>query len=98
MRYATHLIETIFSFAVFAVIMLAIGSTAYQVFNPNSGLIQWLSRVWELNPMLLIMLGGIALLVKRWLSGTQDTQGADLMFYSAILVGLYVGFSLLLVG
>lgn len=96
MRQATQLIESVFSFAVFAVITLAVAGTTYQLFNPEGGLVQWVSQVWDANPTLLILLGGITLLVKRWLSGVQGAQAADLLFYGAIMLGLYYGFNLLI--
>lgn len=96
MRQAAHLIESVFSFAVFAVITLAVAGTTYQLFNPEGGLVQWVSQVWDANPTLLILLGGITLLIKRWLSGVQGAQAADLLFYGAIMLGLYYGFNLLI--
>ncbi len=96
MRQATHLIESVFSFAVFAMITLAVAGTTYQMFNPDGGLIQWIFRIWDSNPTLLILLGGIILLVKRWLSGVQGAQAADLLFYGAIMLGLYYGFNLMI--
>lgn len=96
MKQAVNFIESTFSFAVFVVITLAIAGTTYQVFNPDGGVIQWINQVWDLNPSLLFMLGGIALLVKRWLSGLQGSDGADLLFYGAIMLGIYYGFNLLI--
>jgi hypothetical protein len=96
MRQAAHLFESIFSFAVFTIVTLAVAGTTYQLFNPDGGLIMWLSRVWNANPTLLILLGGIVLLVKRWLSGVQGAHAADLLFYGAIMLGLYYGFNLLI--
>ncbi len=96
MRQAAHLFESIFSFAVFAVVTMAIAGTTYQLFNPDGGLIQWVSGVWRTNPTMLIMLGGVVLLIKRWLSGIQGSEAADFMFYGAILLGLYYGFNLLI--
>lgn len=96
MRQTVLLFETVFSFAVFAAITLAVAGTTYQLFNPDGGLIQWISQVWDTNPTLLILLGGIVLLVKRWLSGVHGAQGADLMLYGAIMLGLYYGFNLLI--
>lgn len=88
--------ETIFSLAVFAVIALAFASTTYQIFNPDGGLIQWLAQVWEVNPALLVLLGGSTLLVKFWLSGQQGARVADIMFYTALALGLYYGHGLLM--
>jgi hypothetical protein len=48
--------------------------------------------------MSLVVLGGIALLVKRWLSGLQDRKTADMMFYGAVLLGLYYVFNWLIAG
>lgn len=95
-RSAKNFIESIFSYAVFAVITLAIASTTYQLLNPDGGLINWISRAWEHNPTVLVTLGGIMLLVKRWLSGLQGTKAADIMFYAAVMLGLYYGFNLLI--
>jgi hypothetical protein len=95
-RSARSFIESIFSFAVFALITLAIASTTYQLLNPDGGLVSWVSRVWEHNPTVLVTLGGITLLVKRWLSGFQGAQAANIMFYAALLLGLYYGFNLLI--
>jgi hypothetical protein len=96
MKQATYLIESIFSIAVFAVITLAIAGTTYQVFNPDSGLILWISKAWNTNPALLALLGGIGWLVKRWLSGVQGIQVADLLFYGTVMLGLYFGYTLLI--
>lgn len=96
MKQADSLFETIFSFAVFAVITLGVASTTYQVFNPDGGLVHWVLRVWDANPVLLIMIGGIMLLVKRWLDGTQDSRSSEMMFYGALLLGTYYGFNLLI--
>jgi hypothetical protein len=95
-RSAKDFIESIFSFAVFAVITLAIASTTFQLLSPDGGLFNWISRVWEHNPAVLVTLGGITLLVKRWLSGFQGAQAANIMFYAALLLGLYYGFNLLI--
>jgi hypothetical protein len=95
-RSAKNFLVSIFSFAVFAVITLAIAGTTYQLLNPDGGLINWISRVWEHNPTVLVTLGGITLLVKRWLSGLQGAQAADIMFYAAVVLGLYYGFNLLI--
>lgn len=95
MRQATQLIESFFSFAVFAVVALAVAGTTYQVFNPDGGLIQWIMHAWGTNPILLIALGGATVLVKRWLSGVQGAHAADMLFYGAIVLGLYYGFNLL---
>jgi hypothetical protein len=51
-----------------------------------------------MNPMSLVVLGGIALLVKRWLSGSQGTKAANMMFYATLLLGIYYGFNLLIAG
>lgn len=97
MRYsARDFIAAIFSFAVFAAITLAIATTTYQLLNPDGGLVNWISRAWKLNPMSLVLLGGVALLVKRWLSRSQGRKTADMMFYAAVLLGLYYGFDLLI--
>lgn len=88
--------ETIFSLAVFAVIALAFASTTYQIFNPDGGLMQWLTHVGEENPALLALLGGSALLVKLWLSRQQGARAADIMFYIAFVLGLYYGYGLLM--
>jgi hypothetical protein len=96
MKHAISFLESVFSFAVFAAITLAIAGTTYQAVNPGGGLTNWIFRVWEVNPTLVIMLGGITLLVKRWLSGLQGDQAADLMFYAAVMLGLYYGFNLLI--
>jgi hypothetical protein len=93
---AREFIESVFGFAVFTVITLAIASTTYQIINPDGGLLVWLGRLWDSNPTLLVMLGGVTLLVKRWLSGVQGAQAADIMFYAAVLLGLYYGFNLLI--
>lgn len=89
-------VESVFSLAVFAAITLAIASTTYQVINPDGGLFAWISRLWNLNPTLLIMLGGVTLLVKNWLSGVQGAHAADIMFYAAVVLGLYYGCNLLI--
>lgn len=89
-------IESVFSFAVFSAITLAIASTAYQILNPEGGLLAWLRRLWDSNPALLVMLGGVVLLVKNWLSGVQGAQAADILFYAAVILGLYYGFNLLI--
>ena len=96
MKQAVNLIESVFSFAMFATITLAIAGTTYQLFRPDGGLAQWLSGVWNTNPAVLILVGGITLLVKRWLGGAQGGPSANLPFYGAILLGLYYGFNLLL--
>lgn len=96
MRHATQFLESFFSFAVFAVVTLAVVGTTYQMFNPDGGLIQWASQAWDTNPALLVVLGGIALLVKRWLSDVQGAHAADFLLYGAIMLGLYYGFNLLI--
>jgi hypothetical protein len=90
-----HVFETLFSFAVFAAIAIAIASTAYHVFNPDGGLLSWIAREWQNQPVTLafICLGG--LMLKHWLSGHQDVWLANGLFYAALLVGAYSGFSLL---
>lgn len=74
MKLATHLLKFIFSFAVFLAIALAVASTTYQLFNPDGAVINWMLQLWNINPVLLIMLGGIVLLVLRWLSGVQTSR------------------------
>ena len=88
--------QSIFSLAVFATVTLAIASTTYQLFSPNGGLLTWISRLWESNPTLLVMLGGILLLLKRWLSDRHGSQSTELLLYAAIMLGLYYGFNLLI--
>ncbi len=95
MRNFSQIIESIFSLFVFAIIALAIASTTYQVFNPDGGVMRWLIQTWQNNPAQLVVLSGIALLVKRWLSGVQGREAADLMFYGVLLLGLYYGYKLL---
>jgi len=96
MKQLAHIIETCSSLAVFLIVSLAIAGTTYQVFNPDGEIFHWLNRTWDLNPLLLVVLGGIALLIRHWLSSTQGARGADFLFYGAIMVGLYYGFNLLL--
>jgi hypothetical protein len=97
MKYSVrNFIESAFSFAVFTAITLAVATTTYQLLNPDGGLINWISRTWELNPMSLVVLGGVALLVKRWISGSQGTKTANMMFYGTLLLGLYYGSNLLI--
>jgi hypothetical protein len=98
MKYSVrNCMEAIFSFAVFAAITLAVATTTYQLLNPDGGLINWISRAWELNPMSLVVLGGVALLVKRWLSGSsQGAKAANMMLYTTLLLGLYYGSNLLI--
>ena len=93
-RSISDFFETVLNLAVFAVLLLAVAGSAYQVFKPDGGIIQWLST--ELSPTMLIVLGGLGLLLKAWLGGIQSARTSDLMFYAAILVGLYFGFRLLI--
>jgi len=96
MKHAANFLESVFSLAVFAAIALAVASTTYQLFNPEGGFMLWISQMWEINPVSVITMGGVVLLVKRWLSGVQGSGLADLMFYGAAILGLYYGFSLLM--
>ena len=99
MRHAAKdFVASTFSFIVFAAITLAIASTTYQALNPNGGMIGWIARTWEFNPALLVTLGGIVLLVHRWFSGVQGARAADMLFYAAVMLGLYYGFNLLIGG
>jgi hypothetical protein len=96
MRHAVNFIGSFFSFAVFAAITLAIASTTYQILNPDSDLVSWILRAWKISPTLVIVLGGITYLVKRWLGGTKGSGAVDLVFYAAVIIGLYYGFNLLI--
>lgn len=91
-----HLFETVFSFAVFAAVALAVASTAYQIFNPNSGLLTWIASEWQQQPATLALICLGALLLKHWLSGHQDVWLANGLFYAAVLIGIYSAFSLLI--
>ncbi len=95
MRYASRFIESLFSLAVFLAITLAIAVTSYQLFNPDGGVAHWLSRTWNDDPALLVVCGGAIFLLKRWLGGAQGSKPADLMFYGAVMLGLYYGSGLL---
>lgn len=95
MKQAVNFIESVFSFAVFLAVTLAIASTTYQLLNPDGGIVNWIARAWEINPILVIVLGGITFWVKRWLSGAQGDRAVDLVFYAAVILGLCYGFNLL---
>ncbi len=96
MRQVSQVFESLLSFVVFVVVTMAIAGMTYQLFNPDGGISQWVTQVWDTNPTLLFALGSIAVFVKRWLSGVQGAQAADLLFYGAILLGFYYGFNLLI--
>lgn len=51
-----YLLDSMFSVAVFAAIALAVASTAYQIFNPDGGLIVWISGEWQHRPATLALL------------------------------------------
>jgi hypothetical protein len=89
-------VESIFSFALFAAITLAVASIAYQALNPDGALFNWLRHIWDADPISLILIGGIGLFIKRWLDGVQGAQAADLMFFVVAMLGLYYGFNLLI--
>lgn len=96
MKQIAQAFESFASLAMFAVVTLAIAGTTYQVFNPDGAMIQWVGRMWDANPTILILVGGIVLLTKRWLASAQSAGAADLLFYGAVMLGLYFGFNLLL--
>lgn len=87
-----YLFDSIFSVAVFAAVALAVASTAYQIFNPDGGLIVWISGEWQHRPATLALLCIAGLLAKYWLDGVQSAWLANGMYYAALLLGLYYGF------
>jgi ABC-type amino acid transport system permease subunit len=95
MRYASRLFESIFSLAVFLAIALAIGVVSYQLFNPDGSVASWLFQIWRNDPVLLVLLGGVVFLLKRWFGSSQSSNAADLMFYGMVTIGFFYGFKLL---
>ncbi len=89
-----YFLESLFSFAVFTAITIAVGSVAYQILNPDGILINWVMYIWNFNPSALLLMIGATILVKNWLNGTQGQPFADLLFYGAVLVGTYYGVDL----
>ena len=98
MKSAWNVVESMFSFVLFAAITLGIASATYQTFNPNGTLMNWVSHLWQINPALVLMLTGVAFLFKHWLAELQGTNAADILFYAAVLLGFYYGFNLLMAG
>lgn len=88
----SYFLDSVFSVAVFAAIVLAIASTAYQIFNPDGGLLQWIGREWQNHPLTLLLLAGLGMLVKVWLSGMQSGRIADGLYYGTLLVGVFCGY------
>ncbi len=85
----SHFLESMFSVAVFAAIVLAIASTAYQIFNPDGGLVDWIGREWQHQPLALLVLAGLGMLIKVWLSGMQSARLADTLYYGSLLLGIF---------
>jgi hypothetical protein len=98
MKSATYqLFETLFSAIAFFAIVIAIATTAIQVFNPENGLIVWLADEWNVHPVYLALLGGVAFLMRFWLQGLQGERLGNVMFYGAVALGMCEGVKLLLV-
>lgn len=87
-------LETAFSVLAIAAITLAIATTAFHLFNPDDGLISRMNHEWNLHPIMLALLGGSVFVMKFWLQGVQSARIANLMFYGALVLGLYYGFKL----
>jgi len=84
-----QLLETVFSVLAFAAIALAITTTAVHIFNPDGGLITWVGHEWDHHPVMLGLLALAAFLVKFWLQGMQSARLANLLFYGALLLGMF---------
>jgi hypothetical protein len=97
MKSATdQLFETIFSVTVFLAIVIAIVTAAVQVFNPENGVIVWLTQEWNVHPVFLALLGGVVFFMRFWLHGIQSERVGNLMFYGAVALGLCEGVKLML--
>lgn len=82
-------LETVFSVLAFAVIALAIATTAVHIFNPEGGLISWVGQEWDHHPVMLALLGVVLMVVKFWLQSMQSARAANLLFYGALLLGTF---------
>lgn len=97
MKSATYqLFETLLSVTAFLAIGLAITTTAMQVFNPEDGVIIWLTGEWNVHPVFLAMLGGAIFFMRFWLHGMQSERIGNLMFYGAVGLGLCEGVKLMM--
>lgn len=85
------------SLLVFVVISMALGGLSYQFFASDGSLFLWIKHVGSENPLLLLVLGGMLTMVKRWMEGYErNAIIADIMFYLAILLGIYFVFNYML--
>lgn len=95
---SSHLLESIFSVAVFAALALAVATTAYQIFNPEGGVVVWIVGEWQHHPVLLALLCLAGMWVKYWFSRVQGEWLANGMYYGALLLGVMYAVRLLLAG
>jgi len=89
----------VLSLFVFIAVSLAIGGTAYQIFTPEGAIFQWVAKLWQINPLLPLLLGLAFWVIKHWLESTErSAQFADMTVYLAVLVGMYFGLNMLAMG
>lgn len=55
------------SLLMFVAFILAIVTTAYQIFSPQGHILLWLQDMWENSPLLIVTMGIFMLLGKRWI-------------------------------
>lgn len=94
-NHISNLFETVSSFASFAMIVLAIFGISRELLNTDGAIFQWVSRTWDANPFLLVVIGVVLVAAKQWVDRMQDARVADLLYMGAVLAGLYFGVSLL---
>ena len=88
-----HFTATLGSLLLFVVAALGVAGFSYQLFAPNGQLKLWIAEVWDFNPLLLIVLGGVFLLIKHWLESINPGRKlADALIVGALMSGLYVLF------
>jgi hypothetical protein len=98
MKHAIHdFTKLAASMFVIVAISLALGGVAYQFFSPDGALFLWVSSIGHEDPLLLLLVGGVLVIAKRWMEGYERSATvADAMVYLAVLFGIYFGITLVL--
>ncbi len=91
--------STLGSLFFFSLAMLGLAGFSYELFSTHGQLRQWITDLWEFNPLLLIVLGGAFLLIKQWVESINPGRKlADAMIVCALMSGLYILFKVFIGG
>lgn len=98
-QFVNNISSVTLSLFVFIAVSFAIGGTAYQILTPNGIVFQWVTKLWQVNPLLPLLLGLAFLVIKHWLENPErSAQFANLMVYLAVLGGMFFGLNMLAMG